>query len=156
MKALINAFQSCTVSAGWEWNHCKAFPSSENGKSLALIWSWVTPSMLNVWHSWMNAWRWRFRSSLPVKGECCTMRIVEVLISNSLPIYARFKIGRSMMSGVHGSPILRSCGCSPIGGSRFSRGLWRGEFFGDSNDPSSSDFESTKSSFFTLLCFASP
>jgi hypothetical protein len=60
----------------------------------------------------------------------------------------RFKIGRSTMSGVHRSPILRSCsGCSPIGGSRFSRALWGGEFFGDSNDPSSSDFESTKSSF---------
>jgi hypothetical protein len=29
-----------------------------------------------------------------------------------------------MMSGVHSSPILRSCGgCSPIGGSRFSRGF---------------------------------
>jgi hypothetical protein len=27
------------------------------------------------------------------------MRIVEVLISNGLPISARFKIGRSMMSG---------------------------------------------------------
>jgi hypothetical protein len=37
------------------------------------------------------------------------MRIVEVLISNILPISARFKIGRSMMFGVHSSPILRSC-----------------------------------------------
>jgi hypothetical protein len=43
-----------------------------------------------------------------VKGECCTMRIVEVLISNGLPISSRFKIGRSMMYGVHSSPILRS------------------------------------------------
>jgi hypothetical protein len=25
----------------------------------------------------------------------------------------RFKIGRSTMSAVHSSPILRSCGCSP-------------------------------------------
>jgi hypothetical protein len=33
-----------------------------------------------------------------------------------------------MMSGVHSSPILRSCGWSPIGGSRFSRWLWGGEF----------------------------
>jgi hypothetical protein len=33
------------------------------------------------------------------------MWIVEVLISNGLPIFARFKIGRSMMSGVHSSPI---------------------------------------------------
>jgi hypothetical protein len=42
------------------------------------------------------------------------MRIVEVLISNGLSIFPRFKIGRSMMSGVHSSPILRSCGgCSP-------------------------------------------
>jgi hypothetical protein len=109
--------------------------------------------MLNVWHSWMNAWRWRFGSSLLVKGECCTMRIVEVLISNGLPISVRFKIGRSTMSGVRSSPILHSCGWSPIGGSRFSRGLWGGEFFGDSNDPSSSDFESTKFSF--LACCAS-
>jgi hypothetical protein len=62
----------------------------------------------------------------------------------------RFKIGRLMMSGVHSSPILRSCGWSPIGGSRFSRGLRGGEFFGGSNDPSSSDFESTKSNF--LAC----
>jgi hypothetical protein len=54
---------------------------------------------------------------------------------------------------VHSSPILRSCGWSPIGGSRFSRGLWGGEFFGDSNNPSSYDFESTKSSF--LTCYAS-
>jgi hypothetical protein len=53
-----------------------------------------------------------------------------------------------MMSRVHSSSILHSCGgCSPIGGSQFSRGLWGGEFFKDSNDPSSSDFESTKSSF---------
>jgi hypothetical protein len=148
MKALFNAFQFFTVSVGWEWNHCKAFPSSQDGKRLALIWSWVTPSMLNVWHSWMNARRWRFRSSLPVKGECCTMRIVEVLISNGLPISARFKIGRSTMSGMHSSPILRSCGgCSPIGESRFSRGLWGGELFGDSDDPTSSDFESTKPAF---------
>jgi hypothetical protein len=58
-----------------------------------------------------------------------------------------------MMSGMHSSPILLSCGCSPIGGSRFSRGLRGGEFFGDSNDPWSSDFESTKSSF--LACCAS-
>jgi hypothetical protein len=29
------------------------------------------------------------------------MRVVEVLILNGLPISARFKIGRSMMSGVH-------------------------------------------------------
>jgi hypothetical protein len=36
-----------------------------------------------------------------VKGECCTMQIVEVLISNGLPISVRFKIGRSTMSGVH-------------------------------------------------------
>jgi hypothetical protein len=57
-----------------------------------------------------------------------------------------------MMSGVHSSPILRSCGWSPIGGSRFSQGLWGGEFLGDSNHPSSSDFESTKSSF--LACCA--
>jgi hypothetical protein len=104
--------------------------------------------MLKVWHSWMNAWRWRFGSSLPVKGECCTMRIVEVLISNGLPISTRFKIGRSIMSGVHSTPILRSCGgCSPIGGSWFSRGPWGGGFFRDSFDPLSSDFESTKSSF---------
>jgi hypothetical protein len=34
------------------------------------------------------------------------MQIVEVLISNSRPISVRFKIGRSMMSGVHSS---RSC-----------------------------------------------
>jgi hypothetical protein len=153
MKALIKAFQFCTVSAGWEWNHCKAILSSENRKSLALIWSWVVPSMLKVWHSWMNAWRWRFESSLPVKGECCTMWIVEVLISNGLPISVRFKIGRSMMSGVHSSPILCSCGWSPIGGSRFSRALWGGKFFGDSDDPSSSDYESTKYSF--LGCCAS-
>jgi hypothetical protein len=72
--------------------------------------------MLNVWHSWMNAWRWRFGSSLPVKGECCTMRIVEVLISNGLSISVRFKIGRSMMSGVHSSPILHYCGWSTIVG----------------------------------------
>jgi hypothetical protein len=104
--------------------------------------------MLKVWHSWMNAWRWRFGSSLPVKGECCTMRIVEVLISNGLPIYSRFKIHRSMMSGLYSSPILHSCSsCSPIGGSRFSRGLWGGGFFGDSFDPLSSNFESTKSNF---------
>jgi hypothetical protein len=30
MKAFINVFQFCTVSAGWEWNYCKAFPRSEN------------------------------------------------------------------------------------------------------------------------------
>jgi hypothetical protein len=71
--------------------------------------------MLNVWQSWMNAWRWRFKSSLPMKGECCTMRIVEVLISNGLLISVRFKIGRSTMFGVHNFPILHSsCGCSPI------------------------------------------
>jgi hypothetical protein len=99
------------------------------------------------WHKKMNAWRWRFGSSLLLKGECCTMRIVEVLISNGLPISARFKIGRSTMSGVHSSPSLRSCGWSPIGGSRFFQRLWGGELFGDSDDPSSSDFESTKSSF---------
>jgi hypothetical protein len=59
-----------------------------------------------------------------------------------------------MMSRVHSSPILHSCGgCSPIGGSRFSRGLWASELFGDYDDPSSSDFESTKSSF--LACCAS-
>jgi hypothetical protein len=57
----------------------------------------------------------RFGSSLPVKGECCTMQIVEVLISNGLPISAMFKIGRSTMSAVHSSPILHfSCGCSPV------------------------------------------
>jgi hypothetical protein len=32
----------------------------------------------------------------------------------------RFKIGRSMISGVHSSPILCSCSWSPIGGSRFA------------------------------------
>jgi hypothetical protein len=52
-----------------------------------------------------------------------------------------------MMSGVHISPILHSCGWSPINGSQFSRGHWGGEFFGDSFDPLSSDFESTKTSF---------
>jgi hypothetical protein len=45
------------------------------------------------------------------------------------------------------APWSRSCGCSPISGSRFSRGLRGGEFFIDSDDPPSSDFESTKSSF---------
>jgi hypothetical protein len=44
-----------------------------HGPHLSLIWSWVTPSMLNVWQSWMNAWRWRFGSSLLVKGECRTI-----------------------------------------------------------------------------------
>jgi hypothetical protein len=90
-----------------------------------------------------------------VNGECCTMRIVEFLISNSLPISERFTIGRSMMSGVHSFPILCSCGCSPTGGSRFSRGLPGGKFFGDSDDPSSSDFESTKSNFLVVvLCIS--
>jgi hypothetical protein len=85
------------------------------------------------------------------------MRIVEVLISNGLPISSRFKIDRSMISGVHSSPILRSCGWSPFGGSQFSRGLWGGEFFRDSFDPLSSDFESTKSTFLAwcALCLLS-
>jgi hypothetical protein len=36
------------------------------------------------------------------------MQIVEVLILNGLPISVRFMFGRSTMSGVHSSPILRS------------------------------------------------
>jgi hypothetical protein len=52
---------------------------------------------------------------------------------------------------VHSSSILRSCSWSSIGGSRFSRGLSGGELFGDTFDPLSSDFESTKSSV-SLAC----
>jgi hypothetical protein len=39
------------------------------------------------------------------------MRMVDALISNGLPISARFKIGRLMMSGVHSS---RSCVLSVV------------------------------------------
>jgi hypothetical protein len=99
------------------WNQRKVFPRSENGKGHALIWSWVTPSSLKVWHSWTNAWRWRFGSSLPVKGECCTMRRVVTLILNDLPTSWRFMIGRSTMSGVHSSILRFGCGCSPMGDS---------------------------------------
>jgi hypothetical protein len=131
-------------SAGKVWNQGKAFPCSENGKGLALNWSWVTPSSLKIWHSWTNAWRWRFGSYLPVKGECCTMQIVVTLILNGLPVSWRFMIGRLMTSGMHSSILHSGCVCSPMGGGWgwTCFGLRGGDSLRDSEGPSTSAFES--------------
>ena len=44
-----------------------------------------------------------------MKGELCTILMIEVLISNGTPMLSRFWIGKSRTSGVHSSPIVRSC-----------------------------------------------
>ena len=157
MNFFIKDSQFCTVRGGRERNHCDALPSRENGKSIALIWSWVIPCMSKVRHSWRNAWRCRLASSFAVKGELCTILMIEVLISNGTPMLSRFWIGKSRMSGVHSSPIVRSCSGSAIprwSGASF--GLDGGVAWGEDDEQSASTFESTSSGFLDrasrLLC----
>ena len=149
--------QFCTVRGGREWNHCNALPTRENGKSLALIWSWVIPCMSKVRHSWRNAWRCRLASSFPVKGKLCTILMIEVLISNGTPMLSRFWIDKSRTSGVHSSPIVRSgSGSANPWWSGASFGLVGGVAWGEDDESSASTFGSTSSGFFDrasrLLC----